>query len=382
MIRVDIKPELLRWARERAGLSIPQLEDRFPLLEAWERGEVRPTLKQVESFAKATHASVGYLFLQQPPVEHVPIPDFRTVGNVHVGHPSPDLLEMLYVCQQRQEWYRTYLRSEGEPPLNFVGSVSVTSDVVETAAQMRHALGFDVDERQGMSTWEEALRHFIRQAEDLGILVMVSGVVLNNTHRPLDPDEFRGFALADDRAPLIFVNGKDTKSAQMFTLAHELAHIWLGQSAVSDSGAASFPDNDVEQWCNRIAAELLVPLAALRSAYDPQGELDAEFSRLARRFKVSTVVILRRIYDAGAISRPRFQEVYAREIARLQAVVRNSGGGDFYLTQAARASRRFSRALVASTFEGQTPFTEAFRLLGVKKIETFRQYGREVGVGV
>lgn len=101
VVRVEVKAELLHWARERARLSVFALARRFPKLEAWERGEVQPTLKQIERFAKATRTPVGFLILQDPPVETVPIPDHRTIGNEHVGHPSPDLLDVIYVCQQR-----------------------------------------------------------------------------------------------------------------------------------------------------------------------------------------------------------------------------------------------------------------------------------------
>src|SRR3990170_709920 len=172
MIRVEVRPELLRWARERAGFSVGALTRRFPQLEAWERGEARSTLKQLESFAKATYAPVGFLFLQEPPVERIPIPDFRTLGNAHVGHPSPDLLDTIYVCQQRQEWYRDFARSGGEAPLAFVGSAQIRSDVAATAAVMRRAIGFDIEERRTLPTWIEALRRFIEQADGLGILVM------------------------------------------------------------------------------------------------------------------------------------------------------------------------------------------------------------------
>src|SRR5713101_7631704 len=134
MIRVEIKPELLSWARERAGLEVDSLSHRFPKLAAWEEGTVRPTLKQVEDFAKATHTPVGFLFLEDPPVENVPIPDFRTIRNKAISRPSPDLLDMIYVCQQRQEWYRDYARSERISPPSFVGSASLNSGVESTAA--------------------------------------------------------------------------------------------------------------------------------------------------------------------------------------------------------------------------------------------------------
>ncbi|MBI5709554.1 MAG: ImmA/IrrE family metallo-endopeptidase [Candidatus Eisenbacteria bacterium] len=379
MIRVEVQPELLRWARERAGFSVSALTRRFPHLGAWERGEARPTLKQLESFAKATYTPVGFLFLQEPPVESIPIPDFRTVGNVHVGHPSPDLLDTVYVCQQRQEWYRDFARSAGEEPLAFVGSTRIGSDVEAAATTMRHAIGFDLEERRRMSTWTDALRRFIEQADTLGILVMCSSVVLNNNQRHLDPEEFRGFTMADDLAPVIFINGADTKAAQMFTLAHELAHIWLGQSAVSDAQAAWMPEHAVELWCNRVAAELLVPLAALRDVYDESAELQVEVARLAQRFKVSTLVVLRRIHDVGGLTREELWQAYAEELERLRALPRGSGG-DFYLTQAARVSKRFARALVVSTLEGQTLHRDAFRMLGFSKLSTFQELGRSLGV--
>src|SRR5208283_523800 len=141
-------------------------------------------------------------------------------------------------------------------------------DIVATAETIRQVIAFDVEERRRLPTWTDALRRFIEQTDAAGILVMCSGVVLNNTRRRLDPDEFRGFALMDNLAPLVFINGADTKAAQMFTLAHELAHIWLGLSAVSDTQASQVPEHDVERWCNRVAAELLVPLAVVRDEYE------------------------------------------------------------------------------------------------------------------
>jgi Zn-dependent peptidase ImmA (M78 family) len=378
--RITVAPEMFRWARERAGLAPGTLADRFPRLDSWERGETQPTLKQLEGFAKATHTPVGYLFLPEPPVERVPIPDFRTIGSERLERPSADLLDTIYLCQQRQEWYRDFARTEGDGPLPFVGSVTLASEIEETGALIRHALGFDLEERRRTPTWTEALRRFIGLADELGVLVMVSGVVGSNNRRKLDPEEFRGFALVDPLAPIVFVNGADTKAAQMFTLAHELAHVWLGQSALSDVAPASTPSHAVEVWCNRVAAELLVPLASFREEYQPEAELRAELDRLARRFKVSTLVILRRIHDAGGLTGDQFWREYRRELERLRAMP-SGEGGNFYLTLGARASKRFARALVVRTLEGQSSFTEAFRLLGLKKMATFQELGHSLGVG-
>ncbi len=380
MSRVPVADRMLGWARERAGRSTESLAGRFPRLAAWEAGQAQPTLKQLEDFAAAVHVPVGYLFLREPPDESVPIPDFRTLEDKPMRRPSPDLLDTVYICQQRQDWYRDFARQIGEKPLPFVGSFRVGDDVVLSAGAIRDALGFDLEARRHMPTWTDALRRFIEQADAVGVLVMVSGVVGSNNRRRLDPVEFRGFALADPLAPLVFVNGADTKAAQMFTLAHELAHVWLGETALSDAHAADAPSQAVERWCNQVAAELLVPLNAFRENHDRRANLRLELDRLARRFKVSTLVILRRMADAGTLRGDAYWTAYEDELDRLRRLPGGSGG-NFFLTLGARASRRFARALVVSTLEGRSSFTEAFRLLGFRKMATFRKLGQSLGVG-
>lgn len=379
MMRVEIKPALLRWACERAGFDPFALEARFPQFAAWERGEKQPTLKQLEAFAKATHTPIGYLFLPEPPEERVPIPDFRIFADEALRQPSPDLLDTLYLCQQRQDWYREFLLFEGEKPLPFVGSARVGDDMIRVARHMQEILSFDLEERRAIPAWTEALRRFIEQADGAGVLVMVSGVVGSNNRRKLNPLEFRGLALADELAPLVFINGADTKAAQMFTLAHELAHIWIGQSALSDAEISMVPAREVERWCNHVAAELLVPMEVFKEELDHHGGLCAELDRLARRFKVSTLVILRRMHDAGALNAKTYREAYEQELKRLSKIAKGSGG-DFYLTLGARVGKRFARALVISTMEGRSSFTEALRLLNFRKMSTFSELGRSLGV--
>lgn len=377
MTRVAVDPNILRWARERSGRSAASLAAKFPKLPEWEGRRAQPTLKQLESFARATFVPVGYLFLREPPAEQVPIPDLRTMGGARRDRPSPNLLDAIYLCQRRQAWYRDWARSVGEDSRAFVGSARLDSPAEQTAAAMREALAFNVESRRAFPTWTEALRHFVMQADAAGVLVMVSGVVGNNNRRALDPEEFRGFALADGLAPLVFVNGADTKAAQMFTLAHELAHLWLGESGVTDAAPSSTPAHRIEAWCNRVAAEFLVPLDVLRDAA-PRREPLAAVPLLARRFKVSTLVVLRRLFDARRLTRETFEEAYEAELATLLARSKGSGG-DFYLTQAARLSRRFARALVASALEGQTLYRDAFQLLGIAKPATFRELAASLG---
>ncbi len=380
MLRVPINPQMIRWARQRAGLDIAHLQKAFPKIREWESGKLQPTIRQLERFARATHIPFGILFLDIPPDEPLPIPDFRIATGAAL-RPSPDLLDTIYACQQRQEWYRGYLQTIGEDPLPFVSTASLSDDPASVAADIRHHLRFDLDERHRISTWTGALRQFVDQAESVGILVMSSSVVSNNTHRKLNPDEFRGFALIDDMAPLVFVNAADTKSAQTFTLAHELAHIWLGRSGVSDVGVAVFPTSGVERWCNQVAAELLAPTEVLRQLYRPDQDLHQEMDRLARHFKVSTLVILRRIYDIGGLEQDEFWQTYREELARLrQFERRGEGGGDFYRTLNTRVSKSFARAVISSTLEGQTLFRDAFQMLGIRKQETFDKFAQAWGM--
>ena len=354
------------------------LKKRFPKFHEWESGETRPTLKQLEDFARATHTPVGFMFLSEPPDERIPIPDFRTIADERVRRPSPDLLDTIYLCQQRQDWYHDFALSVGQERRAFVGSIKVGTHVPEVAATLRSQLAFSTDARRQCPTWTEALRTFIQLAEDAGVLVMVSGVVGNNTHRKLYPEEFRGFALIDDLAPLVFVNGADTKAAQMFTLAHELVHIWTGRSGVVDADVSAASGAGHERWCNEVAAEFLVPLEEFRTEQGREATLRSKLDRLARIFKVSTLVILRRMNDAGYLTGDRYWTAYNEELALLRSIDRG-GGGNFYLTHPVRNSRRFTRALIADTLEGNTLYREAFRMLGISTDATFRQLGAKLG---
>ena len=369
-VRVDVAAPLYAWAAERSGLDLDVLAHKFPKLEQWESGEHSPTLKQLEAFARATRTPVGYFFLPAPPDDEVPIPDLRTVGDTGVRRPSPDLLDTIYQCQQRQDWYRDYANGIGLDPVPHVGSLSTATPVAEAASAVTEAMSFSVEQRG--SNWSEAFGYLRDQAEDSGVLVMVSGVVGSNTHRRLDPAEFRGFALTDPLAPVVFVNGADTKAAQIFTLAHELAHIWLGESALSDADLGVQATDDIERWCNGVAAEVLVPLETLGSDFDARADLTDELDRLARRFKSSTLVVLRRIHEAGYLPWDAYRRAYSTEFSRVMELIGAGGdGGDFHNTQPVRVSKRFARSVIVSALEGQTLYADAFQMLGLKKLATF-----------
>lgn len=382
-VRVDVAPDLLHWAVERAGWDEDTVERRAPRMDEWVAGTRRPTLKQLEKFASDTHTPFGLLFLPRPPIEDVPIPDMRTLGNAMVPRPSADLLDTIYQCQVRQDWYRSYAQEGGMVGPDFVGSATSETPSALVAEQMRELLGFDLTERGMFASWEDALRRLVDRIESLGVLVMINGVVGTNTHRKLNPEEFRGFAMADPLAPLIFVNGADTKAAQIFTLIHELGHIWLGRSALSDAAMIAQDGIGDELWCNQVAAEVLVPMDTLRVDYS--GDISPEeLERLARTFRVSTLVVLKRIFDVGFLPwedyRERYEDERERVIGILAARRGEGGGGNYYYTQPIRLSRQFAQSVIASALEGSTAYRDAYRLLGTKKHSTFENLAAELGV--
>lgn len=373
VFRAEVATEMYAWARRRSGRDREYLAGRFPKLPEWESGAAAPTFRQLEEYAKATYTPVGWFFLPQPPADEVlPIPDFRTVGGRRGDRPSVDLLDTIYQCQRRQDWYQDYARRHGLDEVELVGSADAGGDPLEAAASMRTHLRFSVEERA--ESWSARFRQLADRAEQAGVLVMVNGVVGANTRRKLDPEEFRGFALVDERVPVVFVNGADAKAAQIFTLVHELAHIAYGESGLDSIDLGTRADRAVERWCNRVSAEFLAPMASLRKNFDPDGQLPEQLQKLARRFRVSTLVILRRLYDGGYLDRDDFERSFRAEHARAVEMTEQgsgAGGGNFYNTQPARVSPTFARALISSTLAGETTYLDAYRLLGIKKHSTF-----------
>ena len=374
--RLPVSPAVLDWAIERSGKDRAALYQRFTRLPAWECGEAAPTLRQLEDFAKATYVPVGYFFLNEPPVEELPIPDLRTIDDRNVIKPSANMLDTIYICQRRQDWYREYALGIGEGPLPFIGSANINSPVVETALKMRRDLNFNTGKWRNNPSWEASLRAFITQAEDAGIMVMVNGVVGNNTRRKLEPREFRGFALCDEFAPLVFINNADAKAAQMFTLAHELAHLWHGQSALSDVSPRPASSRHIERWCNSVAAELLLPLEELEQVLPPGNPLDA-VQNIRRHFKVSPPVVLRRLYDAGRLSDEEFEQAYEQEQQRWKS--QQGSGGNFYPTLMTRVGHRFAQAVTRNAIDGETLYRDACGLLGIRKMATFNELRERLG---
>ena len=374
MIRVQVAPKVLNWALERSGRLPAELEEKLPRIRRWRTGEEQPTLRQLEALARMTLTPLGFLFLSEPPEERLPIPHFRTRQGDAERRPSANLLATVYAMQRRQAWMREYMVEEGMKPLGFVGSAKRGTDPHRVAHGIRSALALEDGWAAKLPTWEEALRELRAATERAGILVAASGIVGSNTHRKLVPQEFRGFVLVDDYAPLVFVNAADYKAPQMFTLAHELAHIWFGSSAAFDLRKLQPASDATEQACDQAAAELLVPETELRSQWrGERRERNPErIQRTARHFKVSALVAARRAQDLGLISRDAFLEFYDAYLEEVRGK-RTSEGGDFYSTAGARIGERFARTVWQAVKEGKLLYAEAYSLTGLHG-KTFEKF--------
>lgn len=376
--RVAVRPALYEFARNRSGIERGDWDRRFPNFDAWRTGDKQPTLKQLQAFAKSTFTPVGFLLLSEPPEESLPIADFRTVDNRET-QPDANLLDVIYAAQSRQAWYRDHQILNNESEVEWIGTVAAGMSP-DRAAQMLHAeLAWGASERNRCRTWAAALSSLREAAEQAGVLVMIAGHAGSYTGRKLAPALFRGFALTDRFAPVVFVNGADAKAAQIFTLAHELAHLLRGSTGLSDGDLQS--DIEVERWCNRVAAEFLVPEAEFGSLFTG-GELSPKaLDDLAKHFKVSTQTILGRLRELSHIDWDRYFELRRTEAERIASLpASESSGGNYGYTRPVQVSKRFATELIASTYEGQTSFTEALRLVGARKESALRTMGEKLGV--
>lgn len=373
-----ITPNVLKWARERANFTTDDVAQKVKVrperLIAWEVGETHPTFRQAQKLAKVFHIPFGYFFLPSPPREELDIPDLRTVGGRVAPGFSLEFIDVYHDVLRKQEWFREYRLHEGARPLPFVGKFSISSDYKEVAADIQQELSIDDELRASVRNWEQFIGKIIEQAEGAGILVMRNSIVGNNSHRHLSVDEFRGFAISDPVAPLIFINSRDAKSAQIFTLAHELVHLWIGQSGVSNLMLDQKKNGDnnqkIEFFCNRTAAEVLVPEAGFLSDWNENLSTQENIDQLSKLYRVSGLVIARRGYDLGCLTYDEFQKFYLQALhydKRVKSKLADSAGGPgSYVMQKIRNGKLFSQAVSTAALEGTLSLRDGGALLGMK----------------
>ncbi|MCK9386424.1 MAG: ImmA/IrrE family metallo-endopeptidase [Nevskia sp.] len=358
-----INPTLLSWSRLRAGLSEGTLAHSLAIkaekIVEWETGESAPTFKQAQKWALVAHIPFGFLFLKEPPHEELPLPDLRTVGNLAPKTPSLNLVDTVKDVLRKHYWYQEYLNDHEATTLPFVGRFNSRHAIGDVVADMRHTLRFVDDIKRNP---EEHLRALIMAAESAGVLVMRSGIVGGNTHRKLDVGEFRGFAISHQTAPVIFINSADAPTARIFTFVHELAHIWIGTSGVSSGGVEA--GRQEESFCNAVAGEFLVPESAFRNVWKKMADWVTQLPELARTFKVSKLVIVRRAYDLSLISKREYTDYYLAELNTFRD--EEKSGGSYYKNTGAKNSHRFSKAVLAETARGNLLLRDAGQLLGIQ----------------
>jgi Zn-dependent peptidase ImmA (M78 family) len=366
--KIIYNANMLEWAIRRADTTVEKLIATFPKLPQWVSKTTAPTLKQLEKLAHTLHVPFGYLFLNEPPEESIPFPFFRTAGSS--ARISLNLYDTILLNQRRQDWLTDYLQGNTAEPLDFVGLFNPTSNPKTIVADMRARLHLSAEWAASFKTIDECVNHLTARIEELGVVVVFNGVVENSTKRSISVDECRGFVLVNDFAPLMFVNNADGKAAQLFTLMHELAHIFVGQSAGFDYGKLMPASDPVEKVCDQVAAEFLVPADAFLKRW----KQDPHIEKLARHFKVSRIVVARRALDLGKISQTDFYNYYAHFRREMQAHKdKASNGGNFYATQNKRVSVRFAGYVDHAVKTEQLLFRDAYRLTGLKG-ETYSKF--------
>lgn len=354
--RIDIRANMLEWAITRAGYSLARYREENEKVAAWIDGEKKPTLKQLEEFASKLHVPFGFLFLDTPPIEQSPIPFFR--GEANNGKLDLNTYDTILTLQRRQEWLSNYLADNDFGRCDFVGSLHGCNAVNRIVDKIRTLLKLEKTWAFAFQRSEQAVNKITEILEELGVVVEFNGVVGNNTHRPINVAECRGFSLVDEVAPFIFVNSADSKTAQLFTLIHEFAHLLLGVSS-GYGGEDGINDDDIEKLCDKVAANFLVPEDTLRANW-------TTIEKTAKKFKVSGLVIARRAKELRLITSQQFQDYYTEYLATpIGDNFRRSGGGDFHLVAKKRIGYTFAVHVNNAVRGNKLSQVEAYRLTGL-----------------
>jgi Zn-dependent peptidase ImmA (M78 family)/transcriptional regulator with XRE-family HTH domain len=360
-----VNPRVLTWALNKGGVSRVVLAEKLKVstdqLASWERRGTHPSFPKAQALAQALRIPFGYFFLPDPPSLDLPLPDFRNFDAEY--SPTPHLRELLNDVLVRQDWYRDLMREQRAPRLKFVGSFGVDDDVEDVAAHIRQTLGLTPRFRASVKDWADHVSKLAKAAEEARILVMRSSVVGNSTHLAVSHKEMQGFAIADDLAPLVFVNSGDFKAPQVFTLAHELAHIWIGQSGIDNPDETKPGKGVVEGFSNRVAAEVLLPAQEFLAMWTSR-DAESNVEVMVREFWVSAFVVLRRASDLGRVTRAEYDALLKSAAGKVTRA--KPGGGDYYRNVSVRMGGRFKQAVLGEVNRGALTYRDGARLVGVK----------------
>ncbi|MEA3117229.1 MAG: hypothetical protein QOI13_499 [Paraburkholderia sp.] len=379
----QVNPQILAWAREAAGLGIDEAAKSLQLggvrqsgpeaLEEYEHGTKAPSRPLLLKMAKVYRRPLLTFYLPQPPVKSERGEDFRTLPGGREFESAPKLDALVRDVFVRQRLVRSILEDTDEAqPLNFVGSIALTQHVDYAAKVICKRLSFDLNEFRRKKNVEESFNYIRGLTEKLGVFVLLIGN-LGTHHTALSTDIFRGFALAEKVAPFIVVNDQDAKVAWSFTLLHELAHIWLGRTGLS---GADF-EQKIEQFCNDIASEILLPDAEmdeLRKLGGDRHEVISAISDFASRRKVSRPLVVYRLLKRRQIDRKQWSELTeefrrsweAERAKRKEQAADAAGGPNYYVVKRHRVGNALVEVTRRAIAEGFVTPTKAGRILGVR----------------
>lgn len=371
-----ITPGVLEWAIKRAGVSV---ESAHKKAAQWISGEAKPTFKQAMDIAKKLQIPFGYLWLKEPPKEREIIPDLRTIGNLANPELSLELKTLIEDMKYKQGWFKDYLRENELSYCSAVGNFSERDGADTVACDITKTM--DLKDLIGARVKKELLlKALIKKCDILTILVMRDGIFHGNTRKKLALEEFRGFSIYDREAPLVFINANDSKAGQIFTLIHELAHLWIGKEGISD--VASNSDNAIELFCNEVAARVLMPEALIRKKFE-EIYADDWLSELSDIFSVSAFSILNRLKTLGMLNHKDYKEYYDIETEKFNSIPtakRQKGAPPIEKTARAKNGDMFSFAVISSVVSGDESYTGGAKLLGYTKIDIIDKLGKELGI--
>lgn len=361
-VTVPIEPRTLCWAMSWVGVDEQSLAKRLNVkpeqVHAWREGRDYPTYRQALKLAQQLKMGLGQLLLP-PPELKLPLQDFRR-GSKRGTPPSPELLEAVYDALRKRDW----LRERRRQPLRFVGTArrrgaeEVAREIAQTFSVRRL--------QESARSPEEFLSKLVEQVEETGIIVLRQGHVGANTSRIYDPKEFSGFAVVDAMAPIIFLNARESAARQVFTLTHELAHVWRGEGGVEAELEGEPPASKVETWADRVAAETLMPADVFVKNWKRDRHILQAAEEASRNFKVSQLAALTRARSQRLVSEADYQAGKAElnQRARAQRAAKKSGG-NFWRTFAIQNSRAFVKIIRDAAEEGDLDIKEVSTLLNL-----------------
>ncbi|EPQ7202392.1 MULTISPECIES: ImmA/IrrE family metallo-endopeptidase [Morganellaceae] len=365
-IELKLSPKIIEWIADKQGVSTLSLAQDLTPKKQDHFLEGKVTKGIAEKLAKLAGIPFGYLFLDHPPVEKkLEIPDFRR--SPEYVELSRDFTETYKDVLFKVDWYKDYLKDVGaDIPLPFIGKYTIKSNAETVSKDIASVIGFDIEAILKKVRFDSYFGAASKLIENAGILVFKNGIVKNSTKRKLNIDEFRGFSIVDPVAPAVFVNGADSFSAQIFTLFHEVAHIWIGKGGISDWDY----ENKIEAFCNKVAAYILMPDDLYIKKWKSEAHSTEENIYINRHvskfFKVSEYACAIKAKDLGLIDDETFVMIRRACIRNYNSAEKKSDGGSPYYTIPYRNSNKITDAVLALTMSQSLPIREAGRILNIK----------------